>query len=45
MLSRRERRRLCRGLGCLQTASVLVMGETSAALGQRKQVYSLGLEL
>ena len=44
MLSGREKRRLCQGFSCLQTVSVLVMGETSAELGQRKQVYPLGLE-
>lgn len=45
MLSGRERRGLRQGFSCLQTVSVLVMGETSAELGQRKQVYPLGLEL
>lgn len=45
VLSGGGRRRLCQGSSCLQTVSVLVTGETSAELGQRKQVYPLGLEL
>lgn len=43
VLSGREQRGLQQVSSCLQTVSVLVVGQTSVETGQRKQVYFLGL--